>query len=348
MAKEITGRQFVCAFKKAAVWHTPVACGAGDGLLITSDGIKATIAQDLDDSAGQPWVTDIDLGETSTAGSLDAYMRYEGMDVLLASVMGSSLVPALVIGSQAYSNTYDMTTEIIGKFGTLAEQKLTDVVWEYPSVKVHGFKFSGEMNKPCTIGFEMICDQLVRNSVTNTVGTLAEVAPLKGNRIVMNKDTVFRINDQSSAALGAGDIVNPSSFELTVTRPMDSGAVAGQAGVAEPDDNGFPVVSLTLKFPRYNEANNAFFSSWAAGTSKKMDITFTGKLISDGQYYTFRVLFPHLRVADPAAPLSGAGKIPFTMKLDGVGALVAPAGMTGLTAPMRIEVVNKRTTNPLA
>jgi hypothetical protein len=164
----------------------------------------------------------------------------------------------------------------------------------------------------------------------------------------MNKDTVFRLNDQDAAALGPADIINPSSFELTITRPMDSESVAGQEGVAEPDDNGFPTVSLMLKFPRYNEANNAFFDNWAAGTPKKMDITFTGKLISDGEYYTFRVLFPHLRVADPEAPLSGAGKIPFTMKLDGVGAAVAPLGMTDLTAPMRIEVINKRTTNPLA
>jgi hypothetical protein len=348
MTKEITGRQFVAAFKKATAWHTPVACGAGDGLLITSDGIKATIGMEKDDSAGQPWVTDIDLGEMSTVGSLDGYMRYEGMDVLLASVMGIAAVPALVIGSEAYGNTYDMKPEIIGVFGTLAEQKLTDVVWEYPSVKVHGFKLASEMNKPCTIGFEMICDKLVRDSATNTVGTLATVAPLKGHRLIMNKDTVFRINDQDGAALGAGDVVNPSSFELTVTRPMDSESVAGQDGVTEPDDNGFPVVSLTLKFPRYNEANNAFFSGWAAGTPKKMDITFTGKLISDGEYYTFRLILPHLRIADPEAPLSGPGKIPFTMKLDCVGAAAAPLGMTALTAPLRIEVVNKRTTNPLA
>jgi len=36
------------------------------------------------------------------------------------------------------------------------------------------------------------------------------------------------------------------------------------------------------------------------------------------------------------------------MNLKGIGASTAPAGMTTLTAPMRIEVVNKRITNPLA
>ncbi len=347
MTKEITGRQFVCGFKKAAAWHTPVACGAGDGLLILSDGIKAGIAQEPDDSAGQPWVTDIDTGETTTAGNIEAYMFYEGMDVLIASVMGTSQVPALIVSTQAYSNTYDMATEIFGIFGTMAEKKLTDVIWEYPSVKVHGFKLSGEKNKPCKINFDMICDKLDRDSSINTDVTMASVVATPGNRILMDKSTIFRMNDQDGIALASGDIIKPSSFELTVSRPMDSDSVAGEDGVAEPDDNGFPVVSLMLKFPRYNEENNAFFDSWEAGTPKKLDITFTGKLISDDQYYTFRLIFPHARVADPEAPLSGAGKIPFSMKLDCYGAAAAPTGMTNLVEPMRIEVINKRTTNPL-
>jgi hypothetical protein len=241
-----------------------------------------------------------------------------------------------------------MATEITGVFGTLAEKKLTDVIWEYPSAKVHGFKISGEMNKPCKLSFDMICDRLERASTTNTSTTMATATAARGNRILMNKNTVFRMNNRDDAALGSGDVVHPSSFELTLTRPMDSSSVAGQDGVAEPDDNGFPVLSLGLKFPRYNAANNAFFDSWEAGTPKKMDITFVGKLIDNGERYTLRLVFPHLRIADPEAPLSGAGKIPFSMKLDGLGAAAAPAGMTGLITPMRIEVINRRTTNPLA
>jgi hypothetical protein len=348
MTKEITGRQFKIALKKAAAWHTPVACGVGDGILIRSDGIKVAKGQELDDSAGQPWITDIDNGVNTSAGTIDAYMRYDGMDLLLAMVMGISAAPAQIDATAAYTNTYGLATDLTGLFVTMAEQKLTDKVWEFPSVKAHGFKLSGEMNKPCILVVDMIADKMVRDSLVNTVATMADVTALKENRILMDKNTVFRINDRDGIALAAGDIVNPASFELTVSRPMDSESVAGQDGVAEPDDNGFPTISLMLKFPRYNAQNDAFFDDWEALTPKKMDITFTGKLIEGGNYYTFQLLFSHGRVSDPEAPVAGAGKIPFSMKLDCIGATVAPLGMIDLTAPMQIKVTNTRDTNPLA
>jgi len=278
MPGEISGREFVCALKKGADWHTPVVCGAGDGLLILSDGIKAGVTMELDDSAGQPWITEADAGEQSVAGSLEAYMRYEGLDTALALIMGIAGVPSQIGTTVAYENTYNLSTNIDGLFATLAEKKLAAVVWEYTSVKLHGFKLSGEMNKPVKLSLSAICDRLDRASTTNDATTIAAVTmPDKKNRIIMNKNTIFRLNDQDDIALAAGDQIFPSSFELTFDRPMDGEAVAGQDGVAEPADNGFPTASLTLKFPRYNTASNSFFDDWDAFTSKKMDITFTGR-----------------------------------------------------------------------
>jgi len=37
-----------------------------------------------------------------------------------------------------------------------------------------------------------------------------------------------------------------------------------------------------------------------------------------------------------------------SMKLISLGAAVAPAGMAGLTTPMRLDIINKLTTDPLA
>ena len=348
MANEITGRETICGFKKASAWHTPVACGASDGVLILADNIKVGMGLELDESAGQEWVTEADAGVETVAGNLEAYMRYEGFDVWLALIMGAAGVPVQQELTAAYANTYNLTSKIDGLFGTLAQKKLLTKVWEYPSVKLHGFKLTAEMNKPVKISFDAICDTMVRDSTTNTTATMAAVTALKENRIIMNKDTVFRMNNQSAVALSDTDKLYPSSLELTFTRPMDSDFVAGQDGVDEPADNGFPAISLALKFPRYNTANDAYFDDWQAAVSKKMDITFTGKTIEGAHAYRFRLLFSNLKIDSPEAKVSGPGKIPYSMNLKGIGASTAPAGMTTLTAPMRIEVVNKRITNPLA
>ena len=348
MANEITGRETICGFAKAETWHTPVACGAGDGVLILADNIKVGMELELDESAGQQWVTEADAGVEKVAGNLEAYMRYEGFDVMLALIMGAAGEPVQQEATIAYANTYDLTSKVDGMFGTLAQKKLTDKIWEYPSVKLHGFKLSGEMNKPVKISFEAICDTMKRDSETNTATTMADVTALKENRVIMNKNTVFRMNDQSGIALSDAHKLYPSSFELTFTRPMDSDYVAGQDGLDEPADNGFPTCSLVLKFPRYNTANDAYFDDWQDTVSKKMDITFTGKVIVGSYNYKLRILLSNLKIDGPEAPVSGPGKIPFSMNLKGIGASAAPTGMTSLTTPMRIEVVNTRTTDPLA
>ncbi len=349
MAGEITGRELIVGLKKAATWHTPVASGVGNGLLILSDGIKVSIAAELDDSAGQQWIQEADAGLQTVAGNLEAYLRYEGFDTILALLMGVAGAPAQVDLTDAYSNSYTLASKVDGLMATLAMKKLTGTIWEFPSVKINEIKISGEMNKPLKISIGLIGDRLARDSTVNTTITIATITvPDAKNRIIMNKDTVFRMNDQDGLALADGDKIYPSSFELTFSRPMDSEAVAGQDGVAEPADNGFPVATLMLKFPRYDNANDAFFSDWEAYTSKKIDITFTGAVIEDTNKYLFRITAPHLKVEDPEAPLSGPGKIPMSMKCQLLGAAVAPAGMTALTAPLQIDVVNKRTTDPLA
>ena len=122
----ITGREVVIALKLASVWHTPVACGAGDGLLILSDNIKSTIGMELDDSAGQAWVNQADPGPMQTAGSLEAYMRYEGFDVALALICGIAGTPTLAGVSDAYTNSYKLASDLDGLFATMAMLKLSD------------------------------------------------------------------------------------------------------------------------------------------------------------------------------------------------------------------------------
>ena len=344
-----TGRETIIALKIAAAWHTAVACGAGDGLLITSDGMKATIGMELDDSAGQAWVEQADAGTMQAAGSLEGYLRYEGFDLALALICGVAGAPTLAGVTDAYTNSYKLATNIDGLFGTLAMLKLTDKVWEYPAAKLHGFKLSGEMNKPVKLTLDIIADLLERASTNNTAVTMADVTvPDTENRVLMNKNTVFRINDRDAAALAGTDQIYPSKFDLTFNRPMSAEPVAGADGVEEPADDGFPVASISLNFPRYNNDNDALFADWEGSTSKKLDILFTGKVIETGFNYEFKLSFPHVKVENPEAAISGAGKIPLSLKLSVLGSKTAPLGMTGITQPFQIDVQNTRSTDPLA
>jgi len=283
MANPLTGREILIGLKKAADWRTAVACGANDGILILSESFKQTIEHLDDDSAGLAFVQRTDKGKIAASGGLEAYMRYEGLDVLLALIMGTAGVPTQPnpLYTAVYQNSYVMADNLSGLFATLAMLKKSDKVFEYPTVKFHQFGLSGEMNAPIKITAEGIANLLELASATNTAGTMANITyPDKGNRIIFNKDTHFWLNDESGAALAVGDAIYPSGFDLSFNRPMEADLVAGNEDVDEPVGEGFPEITLTLNFPRYNDANDAFFTDWEALTRKKMEILFRGQVFT--------------------------------------------------------------------
>jgi len=349
MGDPITGRELIIGLKKTAAWGTALACGATDGVLILSESIKQTIEDLADDSLGAYFHHQTDKGKRNVAGNLEAYMRYEGLDVALALIMGTAGVPTIQGATAAYINSYVMANEIYGLFATLAMLKKSDVVHEFPSIKLHGFTLSGEMYAPMKITLNTLPDKLVTDSVINTAATMANVTyPDKSNRIIMNSDTTVKINDKSAIALADGDKVYPASFELTFNRPLEGDIVVGAEGIDEPIGTGFPEATLKLTFPKYDDANHDFFADWEAFTEKKAEIYLKGTLIEDTYYYDFKITMPNLKVTDVDTPAAGPGKIPNSLTFRLLGTDSAPLGMTGITKPFQIDVTNKRTTDPLA
>ena len=205
------------------------------------------------------------------------------------------------------------------------------------------------MMAPVKLSLDCMADECELASSTNTYSTIANVTyPDKGNRIIWDANATFKINDESGAALADGDKVYPSGFELSFNRPMEADWVAGASGMAEPSPTGFPEATLTLKFPRYNDANHAFFTNWNADTRKKMEIYFKGALIESTYYYEFTITMPNLKVTNASAPISGPGKIPTDISFRLLGTDSAPTGMTGITKPFQIDIQNTRSTDPLA
>lgn len=349
MGNPITGREILIGLKKAAAWRTALACGAGNGVLILSESFKGTREHLEDDSAGLAFIQRTDKGKVEAGGSIEAYMRYEGLDLAIALLMGAAGTPAQQGATTAYTNSYTLTTNLIGLFATLAMLKKSDKVHEYPSVKLHGFKLTGSMNAPVKLSLDGIANILELASAVNTAATMANVTyPDKGNRIIMNADTTFKINDESGAALADGDKIYPSGFEFAFSRKMDPYFEAGYEDIAEPDEGGFPEATLKLDFPRYNDANHTFFTDWNAFTRKKMEIYFKGGLIESTYYYEFKISMPNLKIDNPEAAISGPGRIPTSLTFKLLGTDTAPTGMTGITKPFQVNVQNTRTTSPLA
>jgi len=345
----ITAAEYLIALKKAATWGTAVQCGQNDGLLILSEGLKGAIAAHPDDSAGLSWLEREDKGlYDPVKGNLEAYLRYEGLDVVLALAMGTAGTPQQQGGTSAYKHTLQLADNLDGLFCTIAQLKQTDKVWEIPSAKIHGFTIAGDIGTPLKITIPVLGTKLVFNSSTNTPSTMDNVTyPDKKNRVIFDPTTtVIRMNDQDGAALGDSDKIYPNSIEIAFDRKMDADYTQNDY-IDEPVQSDFPTITVTLKFPRYDAVNHQYFLDWDAFTAKKMDILFKGAQIESDYYYQMKFLFPKLRVDDPEAAMGGKGKIPASIKLVAYKADSAPSGMTGITLPFQLEIINKNNSNPL-
>jgi len=351
MGTSYSGYEIPVAIAEASVWGTAVEAGAGDGQYLTGLSLKRSADLLKDESLSMPNPYNSDQGAIQVAGTLTAYLRYEALDFLIALVMGDTGAPAQQGGTSAYKTTYDLADNIDGVFATLATMFKSDVVFEYPSLKMYGFTIKAEMNKPVTIDFQVYGDDEVYDSVINTVATMANVTyPTTGLRVVPNQNQTFycRVNTASGDALDSGDNVGITGFELSYTRPTEYLYDFSHTGGAEPSPNGHPSGTLKLNWNRYDDENAAFFAAWKLETAQKCEILFQGATIEDAYKYEFMIQLPNLYISNPSADPSGAGRIPASVEFDCRGRSAAPTGMTGVTDPFRITFQNTRTGEALA
>lgn len=342
-----SGKEAKAAFKKAGTWGTAVAVADADALLFTSEKITRTREHLPDDSAGQAFHTGADQGLITCAGDISAYLRYQTLEMLMAMAMGTAGSPAQQGESTAYLHELRLGDDTDGLFGTLAFYKGVSA-HEYAGCKVDGFTISGEAGQPLTVGFNLMCDDLAINTTsgTNTAAAMAALtAPAVGNRVIFRQGQ-FLINDQSGDALDSGDAISPSRFSLTFRRNLVGDHLAGGSDkIAEPTCAGFPEISLSLEFPTYTA--DTYLTDLGSDTRKKMKITFTGSEIESPYNYQMEILIPHLVLTNAEASVDKAGKIAHPITASCLAASSAPTGMTGITAPFALNVINTRTTDAL-
>ena len=342
-----TGKEAKAAFKKAATWGTAVPLTSSDALLFTTEKINRTREHLPDESAGQAFHQDAERGNITCGGDLSGYLRYQGLETLLAMALGQAGEPAHS-GAAVYTHALRMNSATDGLFGTLGIFKGFSV-HEYPAVKVDGFTITGEAGKALTLGLTLICDDLNVNtgSGVNTTTIFATIdPPTPGNRVLFRQGQ-FWINDAAAGALSAANAVHPNRFSLTCKRKLSRDYLAGgQDRIAEPVGAGFPELSLTMEFPTYT--SDTFLNDLGSDNRKKMRIAFEGGQIESGHDYALEILLPHLMITNAQAAVDKAGKINHPITMECLATTSERAGMSGISAPVALNLTNTRQNDPLA
>ena len=343
-----SGKEVKAAFKKAETWGTPVAVASTDAFLITSESISRSREHLPDDSAGQAFHSQSDQGLITCGGDVSAYLRYAGLEALLAMALGTAGAPVQQESTAAYLHSLVPAGGVDGLFGTLALYKGFSC-HEYPACKIDGFSLEGEAGQPLKASFTTICDDLNVNgdSGVNTAAAMAVLSdPSPGNRVLFRQGE-FLINDRDGAALSGTDAVKPNRFSLSFKRGLTGDHVAGNGDrITEPTYNAFPEISLELEFPSYT--SDTYLNDLGADTRKKMSMAFTGASIEGAYNYKLEILIPHLVLTNVEAAVNGAGKITHPVTASLLAAEAAPTGMTGVTAPFAMNLTTTLATDPLA
>lgn len=167
------GIETKAAIRKALAWGTAKACGVNHGLLILPGNIKKTRQDYKDDSLGQYFSTDSDNGEIKAEGDIQAYLRYDSLDLLIAQAMGSS-------GSPVFTAPLVTGTATGGSASTLVKTAAAWVVDAYANkyVKITAGTGSGQC----------------RRVVSNTADTLT-VDVADGNWTAPDGTSTFEVSN---------------------------------------------------------------------------------------------------------------------------------------------------------
>lgn len=362
------GADVIVAHQKGSVWNTPVACNvANAGLLLNNwtmgNGLGPLVySESLTGSGGR---SNAMRGLNKLNADISTELRYTGLEHLLAMIMGIAGVPTTVdVGGRLH--TFQLANNVDGLFDTVVVQKNGPTAspalpnWEYPSVKWGGATFTFTADGLATMSVPAIASsckpltgQLAANLNLTPVTYRTKAHNCFGTHVKYRARVVPPTGD---TALTDTDRFYPSQITLTFTRNLDSAYVMDGSGVQpEPYYTTFFEVGISIQFPVYGagtlQANNTFLQAAFSETPMKMDITCTSPLIIPGattEHYSLVFEFPNVVIGDTQMPVNDAGVIGQTVEMAALAAIVAPAGMTGLTQHFRIKNTSALSTDALA
>lgn len=334
------------AFRQGSTWSTPVAVGAGYGMRINSEGIsggKATLDRV---SVGKQWGDAPDLGPEMWRGPVESDLFYGGnCGKWLSLIFGTSGSPTT--SGTTCLHVVDLANTLT-KFATLCIARRTlagaSTLWhEYDSAMAARLVLRGSGNGRVTATMDVIANTLNRASATNTTAQTDAVTVPTVTHAVRFCDGRFRANAQAGSAItSTTDDLPIAGFELEVMRSLSADFLADGTGeLALPSEEDVCSVMLRIDLRSYDA--DTWKAAWAAGTAYKADLRFLSPANISGSstpaYYLFQ--FPNMVLTgEPQANIAGRGRVTHRAELRALVASSAPTGMTGVTQPVRLSVLD--------
>lgn len=337
-------------------WGTGVAVatavGAGDGHYVRGDlQVQLRMQKNPNESASQNFIGSVEVSNVeAVAVSIPLFLHYNDtfQNILWALTMGTGgTAPTQVGASTAYTNTFEPATNKTGVYATIVRDKV-QYVSEVPGAKFTGFDISIGENGRMEIVWHAIGSDEKRDSTINTATQINALTFHSLSNRIFRGQGVLRVNSQSGGALGAGDAIKFTNIRLRFNQPLDSIHVGGQTSIVEPEETGFPSISLEVTCPRFDSANDVFFAGHRANSLYKADLTFTGGLIDATTNYGLMFQFPNMDVTEFIAHIPVAGQVNPRMTFRGLSTTTAPTGMSGVTKPIRVVTTGTQSGNPFA
>ena len=309
-------------------WGTAKAIAAAGGILIDSDGgLSRSQAYHPANESDTTFVKEGDLGPVDPVDfSPEFFMRYDpgGIGILMAQLFGVAGNPN-ALGNGVYGHTFQWDPENDGEFATFAIER-ANKIFEVPSAKPMSLDFS--VSDGFLRGVIGLRGDTLINSGTENEATEMDALTYadRTNRIKFSQMS-FKMNDQSAGAVSGEDVLEVSDFSAHYERPMDGLHGAGSASIIQPKQNGQPIITVTLNFPRMNDTNAAYFANFIAETEKKLRIYASGAIAGTGGSIPFsmQLRFPRMRIIPPV-DYAFDEIVPATIQLQAEEAAAKPSG----------------------
>jgi hypothetical protein len=332
----VTGREARMAFAKFTTNSWGVAASVTLGAYFADDGgMKYAPVRVNDEAFGQNFLGRGDLGDLNvqdlTFTGRDRYADhvYRWEALAMGSPSAVTISTSAVGQVTSWQHITNLAPSIDGLGLTLAIDKVL-FVDELTSAKVYGFSKAVGDAGVMDSSFKVMGAATTNISSVNTRSTVNGASYPGFDNRVFRKNLVFRMNVQGGSTLAAGDEVKLETWGHEFERPQDAPHVTGQDYVLEPGDNGFPMVKVSVSYPRMSTVTaNSLYNALRADTVFKADATFSGAYINSTDRYTEKYEYPALEFDSEgwSAPLAGATQVKPTATFIGKMAATSPSGM---------------------
>lgn len=344
------GSQSKLALVKGSTWGTAVALGSGHRYPFVSTGLKRVIEQIADDSLlGQAeravsWNGNEVIGPAPIV-SIGDYRQHL---LQAAAFMGAAGVPTTV-ETGVYKHVLPWTASVDGLFLSAG----LDIAGK----DVHGFNSIKAMRRLIQVaagGRMEESYEYVGRGIDKTLSsgswTYTTDPNGTGARLILHRHGVWRINTAAGGALGGSDKVYPTRMEIDLNRAHGY-EFAQAALMEEPIPGDWASLGVRLDFFAVDAALLALFlDNRDADTPMKMDAVFTYPTLLGATQYPHRAFyFPLLKIVDVDAPVTGPGRVSFSVSMTAHKNSAVPTGFpTGYDEAVTEEWQNGLSADPLA